>query len=189
MSSPDETWEARLSGLSDESSEEQVSTLASELAHSATAPGRAAVKTWQSEKTQQLGRQLLVGLDFAALMGTVYADAHVDPTSRAWLLTNMVESELHLRGQIASKLREALFDKALVSEPSLPVAIEETPPQRRVCDDAYLLLRQLFHPEEDQVGFSVERDAYLKMPDSLRDQAIERALIEGAWKLSPFDLY
>ncbi len=94
---------------------------------------------------------------------------------------HLVEGELHLRGQLGARLREALFDRGEVEEPPVLVPAERLPPRRRVCDEAYLLLRSLFHPEEDAVGFIVERDGYLALPDDERDRMIQEALMKGRW--------
>lgn len=188
MSEVDHRWRARLAELGDEPAEEALGSVMGEMVHEATAPGRAAVQTWRDPNRAPLGRRLLAGLDFTALLAGLYAETHPDPTSRAWFLTQLVESEVHLRGQLAARLQEALCDQERLHLPEPPAPIEQAVPQRRVCDEAYLLLRQLCHPEEDRVGFSVERDAYLQMPEEKRDELIERALQQKTWNLSPFDL-
>lgn|GEM_PF-6550651 len=186
MSTLDEQWASRVRALGSEPEDEQLGALAGDMVHQATSPGRVAAALYA--ESEQLGRRLLSGLDFVGLLGTLYGSPPPSPTARAWVLRHMVESELHLRGQLAARLREALFDRELVEEPPVLVPAERKSPRRRVCDEAYLLLRSLFHPEEDAVGFVVDRDGFLAMPEAEKDRLIEQALIRGAWNLSPFEL-
>jgi len=186
VSTLDEEWASRVRALGPEPDDEQLGAVAGAMVHQATSPGRVAAAL--HGESEQLGRRLLSGLDFVGLLGTLYGAPPASPTARAWVLTHMVESELHLRGQLAARLRQALFDRELVDEPPLLVAAERTSPRRRVCDEAYLSLRSLFHPEEDAVGFVVDRDGFLALPESEKDRLIEQALIRGAWNLSPFEL-
>lgn len=188
MSDLDAEWEQRVRALGPEPEEEELGALVGAMVHQATSAGRVAAATYASEGLEVLGRRLLAGLDFSGLLGTLYGPAPTSPTGRAWLLAQMVESELHLRGQLGARLRQALFDREPIDSPPVLVPAERKLPHRRVCDEAYLLLRSLFHPEEDAVGFVVERDGYLALPDVERDLLIEQALIRGAWNLSPFDL-
>jgi hypothetical protein len=174
--------------LGPEPADEALGALLGDAVHQATSPGRMAAAAYVEAGGGELGRRLLSGLDFAGLLGALYAPPAQTPTARAWLLGNLVEAELHMRGQLGARLREALFDRDEVEEPPVLVPAERLPPRRRVCDEAYLLLRSLFHPEEDAVGFIVERDGYLALSDDERDRMIQEALMRGRWNLSPFDL-
>lgn len=62
--------------------------------------------------------------------------------------------------------------------------MEVYPPRRRVCDEAYVAMRSLTHPEEDLVGFSVETEQFLHMPPELKDEHIERAKTSHEWNQS-----
>lgn len=189
MSFPDQVWDEQVAALGTAPDDEVLGALTSEMAHAATAAGRASMRAFLDPAKTELGRQMLVRMDFAALMAMIYSPPHADPSNRAWLMTVMTEAELHLRGQLVSRLKEALTDREWVDPPAWNIELEVSVPQRRVCDEAYLQLRQLFHPEEDQVGFSVDRNAFLNFPVELRDQVINDALQRDRWNLSPYDLY
>lgn len=188
VSQLDEEWAERIRALGPEPSDEDLAAFLGDAVHQATSPGRAAVAAYLRSGGDEVGRRLLSGLDFAGLLGGLYAPPAETPTARAWLLGHLVEAELHLRGRLGARLREALFDRGEVEEPPVLVPAERRAPRRRVCDEAYILLRSLFHPEEDAVGFIVERDAYLALSDEERDRRIQEALIQGRWNLAPFDL-
>jgi len=188
VSQSDDEWAGRIRALGPEPADETLGALLGEAVHQATSPGRVAYATYRESGGDELGRRLLAGLDFAGLLGALYGPPAETPTARAWLLGHLVEAELHLRGQLGARLREALFDRGEVEEPPVFAPVEQKSPRRRVCDEAYLLLRSLFHPEEDAVGFIVERDGYLALGDDERDRLIQEALMKGRWNISPFEL-
>lgn len=189
MSEFDQEWESRIDALGAEPSEQDLGALLQDMVRQATAPGRAVAEVASDSSRQALWRRLVAGLDFCGLLGGLYGEPPSDPTARTWSLAQQVETELHLRGQLAHRLMEALGDKREVSRPKPFEQEEIPPPPLRVCDEAYLGLRRLLHPEEDQVGFSVDADGYLAMPFDVRDQAIANALATKRWNLSPFEFY
>lgn len=188
MSEFDQEWKSRIDALGEEPSEQDLGVLLQDMVRQATAPGRAVAQVAEDSSRQPLWRQLTAGLDFCGLLGSLYAEPPADPGARSWSLTQQVEIELHLRGQLVHRLIEALGDKREVMQPRT-IPQEIPPPPLRVCDEAYLGLRRLLHPEEDQVGFSVDADGYLAMPFDVRDQAIAKALAAKTWNLSPFEFY
>lgn len=189
MSEFDQEWKSRIDAIGEEPSEQDLGVLLQDMVRQATAPGRAVAQLATDEGRQALWRRLGAGLDFCGLLGSLYSEPPADPAARSWGLAQQVEIELHLRGQLVHRLVEALGDKREVARPQ-PVGHEEIrPPPLRVCDEAYLGLRRLLHPEEDLVGFSVDADGYLAMPFDVRDQAIAKALATKTWNLSPFEFY
>jgi len=188
VSQLDDEWAGKIRALGPEPDDGALGALLGDAVHRATSPGRVAYAAYREGNGDELGRRLLSGLDFVGLLGALYGPPAETPTARAWLLGHLVEAELHLRGQLGARLREALFDRGEVEEPPVLAPVERKQPRRRVCDEAYLLLRSLFHPEEDAVGFVVERDAYLALSDEDRDRMIQEALMRGRWNLSPFEL-
>lgn len=183
MSETDDRWRRRADALGPTPAEQLTDELLGEMAHEATAPGRVSMQIWRTREQRELGRRLLVGLNVNALLAMVYSSPAEDAADRGWLLRHAVESELRLRALLAERLMQALNDKTWIEEPPPLIRSEPPPPRRRVCDEAYVLLRELLHPEEDQVGFSVDRDAFLNMPPEARDQTIERAITSHTWNL------
>ncbi len=185
MSESDEGWRKKLDELGAQPAEAQLEELLGEMVHQATSPGRVGVQVYLDPKRRELGRRLLVGLNANALLGMLYSEPVPDAEGQSWLLRSAVEAELTVRARLVGRLKQALLDKTWIDEPPPLVQSEPKPPRRRVCDDAYLLLRQLVHPEEDQVGFSVDATTFLNMPPDLRDSTIERALQSHTWNLRP----
>ena len=59
--------------------------------------------------------------------------------------------------------------------------IEQPPPKRRVCDQAYLLMRKIVHWGESLLDASVQENQFLNLPDDLKDARITEARVSGIW--------
>jgi low affinity Fe/Cu permease len=82
---------------------------------------------------------------------------------------------------IVELLEKLLRDTRPVPPPELLGTVEEKPPEKRICDDAYLLLRKLFAYENDELQFMNER-IFLNMEFTERDAEIARFQKTKTWK-------
>ena len=101
----------------------------------------------------------------------------VSPSSvehQVWRLGTAVAAIVSLRARAAERLRGALGDRRRVPIEPYPPHIEEQPYPRRVCDEAYLMLRELLHLGESRGGFALEVRAYLRLADDEKDAEIAR---------------
>lgn len=176
-------WREILESLPSPCPAEAVSDIARAMRVAAAAPGHAAAETYRAEGRSSLGRDLLLALDAASIEATLEQAFPEDPNQRAWLLQHLVQAELNLRARVLAKVEALLDDRAWVTDPPSAVALEVRPPPRRVCDQAYVSLRQLVHPEEDQVGYQVESEAFLHMPPEVKDRVIDKSRKSHTWNL------
>lgn len=103
-----------------------------------------------------------------------------DPEMMVWELQQVVTRHAHIRSRIVATLEEMLKDKTVLTPPFLPGEVEEMPVERRVCDEAYLMLRSLMALEDADTRL-VNSDIFLDMSDEKRDEEIERVRKSGEW--------
>ena len=176
-------WRETIESLPSPCPAEAVTDIAGAMRLAATAPGHAALEAHCTEERAELGRDLLLALDTSAIEACVERAFPADPNQRAWLMQRLVQAELDLRARVLAKVEALLDDRAWLADPPSSVALEVRPPSRRVCDQAYVSLRQLVHPEEDQVGYQVESEAFLHMPADAKDRVIEKARNSRTWNM------
>lgn len=59
---------------------------------------------------------------------------------------------------------------------------ETSPPPRRLCDEAYLVLRRLMHVAETEDEYWLNAEAFLNVPMAERDAEIARIQSGGQWR-------
>lgn len=122
-------------------------------------------------------RRLLSQLDEVAVESLLEPNPP-QPEKRVELLQLAVDSEAALRDKVAARLEVLLDDKTPVPRRLIPKA-EKQHPLRRVCDDAYVLLRRLIYfgePDPYQ-----PTNWFLNAPDDFKDEIIKRARATGVW--------
>jgi hypothetical protein len=90
-----------------------------------------------------------------------------------------VEAQIRLEAALRDRLDRALQDKRLFQPP--PSKADEPPPPRRVCDQAYLLLRALRYLKESTATALVTEREFLNFPEELKEQQIARARMKQPW--------
>jgi len=180
-----EEWRAALQALGDEGTSDDLQALASAMRQRVEAPGQALGDCLDAGPgLGQAARVTIIEMGPAALEGLLLASDYETPDDRAWFLDRLLEGELQTRARVRARLLQALNDKAWLKDAQAGPYMESYPPRRRVCDQAYVLMRALTHPEEDQVGFGIESEQFLHMPVELKDQVIEQARTVHRWNLS-----
>lgn len=178
-------WKQEVDSLPSPCPENMVTELAGRMRDALLAPGRAAIAAYPHPERSELGRDLIMALDAGGIEAILDAPEPDNPNQRAWLLKQLVQAELDLRARVRARVQSLLDDKALLDDPAAGIPMEVRAPRRRVCDEAYVTMRQLVHPEEDQVGYQVESNAFLNMPEEAKDQTIDRARSAHVWNLKP----
>ena len=74
-----------------------------------------------------------------------------------------------------------LLDKRLLKGPALNGIVEEKPIPRRVCDEAYLMLRKLLSYKEDEESLMTNERLFLRMTNEEKDKEIERLKSSKEW--------
>ncbi len=89
-------------------------------------------------------------------------------------LQRLVDTQNQIRSQLAHELTAALNDKRELPPPHLRGKIEGRIPSQRVCDKAYLLLRQFLLVDETVEKQSHQARLFLDLNDKSRDLEIEK---------------
>ena len=181
-----EEWRAAVQALADNGTAEQVEDLAARMHAQVAAPGHALGDCLDAPGgLGQVARFALIELGPASLEGLLATPDLSEAPHRSWYLERLLEAELQVRARVRARLMAALDDTAWLPDAREGPYMESYPPRRRVCDEAYVAMRALTHPEEDQVGFDVESEQFLHMPVTLKDEAIAKAKSSHVWNHSP----
>jgi hypothetical protein len=84
----------------------------------------------------------------------------------------MVHGVLVAESMVAGRLKAALKDSRLVSQPPRLQMLEEVGPPYRVCDAAYIALRLILNPES-YMQHLMEKHHFLSLSDADKNQEIE----------------
>lgn len=102
------------------------------------------------------------------------------PKNYVWDMETIIEIQMRNRKKITKVLNNMFPDKRSIEMPKLPYEEEEYIP-RRVCDEAYLLMRRLLALEEDEEEQFINEDIFLNMSDEERDKEISRVKSTKKW--------
>ena len=162
--------------------ETKLRTLASSFTASARAPGWAAIElsARADEDASSNAKVLLLAMEETAIVPLVEAPNPADPAERMFLVRQSVEAELAMRRKVLTRLDKLLDDRSTVRVSS-DARMEQRPPQRRVCDEAYLLMRKMVHLGEDPVDALVQTNMFLNAPDGFKDARIKAARASSIW--------
>ncbi|MBE9572095.1 MAG: hypothetical protein IMF11_15810 [Proteobacteria bacterium] len=164
-------------------SDKELESLARMIRQESWKNPRKAVDILHSDNEEDSKKAALVLISIGDLAMTPFLDAidRNNPEDLAWDMETVVSIQLNNRTRIVKILDEMLLDKRLLKEPELPLQVEEVPPSRRVCDEAYIMMRRLFALDEDEEELLTNTDVFLDMSDEERDAEIERARKTKKW--------
>ena len=99
----------------------------------------------------------------------------------AWEMDIILSQYLLNRNKITIVLNSMLLDKRQLKDPVLEGPLEEKPDPRRVCDEAYLMLRRLTSFNENEEDLMLNENKFLDMTDDLKDKEIDRIKSSKEW--------
>jgi len=169
--------------------EDAESELATKLREQAQLPGSTLVELWQGPDEELSERALgaMIDLGASSIVPLLATEGGLEPADRVQALQLSVEAELALRQRVLKALDAMLDDRRpLPGRPQL-APTERAAPEKRVCDEAYLLIRKLVHFGEDELDAIVDGDAFLSLPDEQRDAAIAEARRTQTWNRLQID--
>lgn len=105
-----------------------------------------------------------------------------NPDKLVWDLQASLDMHFGNQALIVSRLQEMLQDKRPLTLPVYPPHVEEKPVPRRVCDEAYLMLRKLLSGEDAEAEMLNSREFINGMSDPKRDEIIEGFLKTKRWQ-------
>ena len=95
------------------------------------------------------------------------------PSDHAWLINTIADAEVAFRNSIVLRLISLLDDKTPVPQPIIPNS-EGQPLPRRICDEAYMALRQILQLGEGSHAAALNANAYLSLIESRRNEEIQK---------------
>ena len=135
----------------------------------------------ENEDIRATASALLLSLGNLVLLPLLDSVATDIPEDYVWDMQTATQLHLDGRARIVEALAKMLADTRPVTV-GLPFALtEEKPVPRRVCDEAYLLLRKLLAFEENEEDRMFNEQAFLEMEDKERDSEIKRFLQTKTW--------
>ncbi len=135
----------------------------------------------EDEGIRATASALLLSLGNLALSPLLDSAAVDIPEDYVWDMQTAVRLHLESRGRIVTALEKMLTDTRPVAVGSPFSFKEESPVPRRVCDEAYLLLRKLLALEENEEDRMLNEQAFLEMEDKERNAEIKRFLKTKTW--------
>jgi hypothetical protein len=158
--------------------------LAEKARQQARGPLETVVRAWADPDVglSENAAVLMDELDDLPLAPLLDAPDDLPPEKQMWLMRSVVVRERDLRERVEARLLESMED-------TRPVPISETfgraeerrPPERRVCDEAYMQLRLLLGVDESLDGYYLNVDAFLDTPEPERDAEVEKARTSREW--------
>jgi len=115
---------------------------------------------------------------FTPLLGGLSPDV---PEDYVWDMKTVMDLQLNNRVKLAKVLENMLEDKRSLEMPEPPPDTEEEFLPRRVCDEAYLLMRQLLSFEEGEEEQFFNTNAFLNLSDEEKDTEIKRVQTSKKW--------
>jgi hypothetical protein len=123
---------------------------------------------------------VLLGLGDLALTPLMESLNPKSPEGYVWDMESIINIQIENRMKIAKVLDKMLLDKRSIKLPELPHEEEAFIP-RRVCDEAYLMLRRLLSFEDDEDEMFLNADTFLNMTENERDVEITRFKKSKRW--------
>jgi hypothetical protein len=134
----------------------------------------------EDEQTSQNASMILLELGLPAAEPLLQAADSAGPANMIWDIQTAAEISHQLTLRLVSRLNDMLSDTSDVPQPELAPKTEEKHAPRRVCDEAYLILRSLLAVEEEPDAI-LNRQVFLDMTDEERDEEIKRFTESGKW--------
>ncbi len=167
----------------DPNDDDELNNIARAIQEESRESPRKVVEVLHSENKEDSKRAALVLMNIGDLAMTPLLES-IDSSnaeSLVWDMEMAVSIQLENRNRVVRILDQMLLDKRYLKEPEPPLKVEETPPSRRVCDQAYLMMRKLFAIQEDEEELLTNTDVFLDMSDEQRDAEINRAKETRKW--------
>lgn len=144
----------------------------------------ALISLWTTGSAEDVEKAItiMMELDDIVLIPLLDNFDNCNPQQRLQSISLAVDTQLSIRKIIVQKLNQLLDDVSLIPVEEIPgSAEEEAPIPMRICDEAYLLMRQLLKMDEKEVDFELNSSEFIELPTDLRNVEIQRARKSEAW--------
>jgi hypothetical protein len=162
-----------------------ITALAKQVMDDAREAVRAAVELWSgvNPNHEQKAASILSELDELAFVPLTEHGDPPDPRHRVWFLRLAGNSYMQPRAKLIAVINRMLDDRRI--PPVQPMAgppLEENPPPLRVCDEAYLVHRQLLNFSESREQFYQNAHQFQSLSESEKDAEIQNLKKSNTWK-------
>ncbi len=123
------------------------------------------------------GRALVATLEELSLGALLNAPAPATVTDVVWRFTTAGAAAVSLKARVAAHLMALLEDRRLVPFPSGFEGLAR-PPANRVCDIAYVTLRELENTSESRAEFTLDRRVFFRLAEAEKDAEIAAAMLK-----------
>ena len=167
----------------DPNNDKELKSLAQRIKEEGWENTRRVVSILRLGKQDESAKATLVLMSIGDLAATPLLDSinSDNPDNLARDMDIVISAQLENRSKIVKILNKMLLDKRTLRDREFPAKVEAIPPSRRVCDEAYIMMRNLFAFEEKEEELSANLAVFLDMPDEKRDIEILRAKKARKW--------
>jgi hypothetical protein len=159
--------------------------LAARLLEESRAQARDAIRIWRSpDKTMSYRAEVVLSeLGEVALVPLLETAGTNTPIQEVWLLQHVGMVENEMRKKVAARVNKLLDDR----RPLPPPAVRGARPEgggttRRVCDEAFVLMRRYINPSESAEQHNLAMELFLGSPEKERDATIQKARRSRLWQ-------
>jgi len=162
---------------------EKLDSLSNEIVINSREDSKQLVKILHSENKDEVKKASMVLQSMGDLAITPLMDSldRNNPDNYAWEMDIILSLQLKNRTKIIKEINSMLLDTRTLKGPDLKGVVEEKPVQRRICDQAYLMLRKLLALQEDEESLMTNERLFLDMMVKQRDEEIQRLKTSGEW--------
>jgi hypothetical protein len=163
--------------------DKQIDSLAGVIKKQAREHLSALIEMLHSGNAQDVrrARALILNLDDLPFQSLLDSPPPDSAGLLVWDLQTAVDIHMGDQSKLTQRLISLLDDKCSVPQPPVPPEVEEKPIPRRVCDEAYLMLRKMLSSESSE-DFMANADIFIRdMTDRQRDRAIEEFKKTKQW--------
>jgi len=141
------------------------------------------IKILHSGKEEDSKKASLVLISIGDLSITPLIESLDSNNADNYVWETDIALSLHLqnRNKLSKIINSMFLDKRLLKGPELKGVVEEKPIPRRVCDEAYLMLRKLLAYKEDEETLMTNERMFLSLSNEEKDKEIDRLKSSEEW--------
>jgi hypothetical protein len=162
---------------------QKIDSLAAEIRDKSSAQPAEVVRLAHSDSVdlQATASAVLQNLGPMAIPALLQALRESSPEDCVWDFQTAARLHLESRTQLVAALEKRLTDKRPIQIGDPFAVRDEEPAPRRVCDEAFSVLRRLLASKESAPEITEQDRLFLELSESARDQEIARFLESKDW--------
>ena len=134
-----------------------------------------------SDSDKEKALEIIPELEELTLYPLLQAARETPPFMMPQVMSLSLEIQLNNRKKIIALLNDMLQNQTEIPKLSPEEPTEEELPPRRVCDEAYLLMRRLLNFSESEVNYELNASDFLQLSENEKDSEILKAQNAKTW--------